>query len=106
MILFQAWALWKEGAGLGLMDPTLGDSCSKDQLLRCIHVGLLCVEENAASRPTMLDVISMLTNENMSLPVPTKPAFCTERNVIITAGNGPEIVVSLNGLSNSDLDGR
>nr|XP_011462045.1 PREDICTED: putative cysteine-rich receptor-like protein kinase 35 [Fragaria vesca subsp. vesca] len=40
-----AWALWREGAGLGLMDPTIGDSCDKDQMLRCIHVGLLCVEE-------------------------------------------------------------
>ncbi|PRQ30522.1 putative protein kinase RLK-Pelle-DLSV family [Rosa chinensis] len=103
-----AWAIWKEGAGLELMDPTLGDSCDKDHLLRCIHVGLLCVEENAASRPKVLDVISMLTNESMSLPVPTKPAFCTERNVITTTigGNGPEVVVSVNGISNSDFDGR
>ncbi|PRQ30456.1 putative protein kinase RLK-Pelle-DLSV family [Rosa chinensis] len=103
-----AWALWKEGAGLGLMDPTLDDSCDKDQLLRCVHVGLLCVEENAASRPTMLDVILMLTNESMSLPVPTKPAFCTERNVITDAigGNRPEMVASVNGISNSGFDGR
>ena len=90
------------------MDPTLGASCDKNQLLRCIHVGLLCVEENAASRPTMLDVISMLANEGMSLPVPTKPAFCTERNVITAAagGNGPEMVVSVNGISVSDFGGR
>ncbi|KAL6206088.1 hypothetical protein ACLB2K_023337 [Fragaria x ananassa] len=103
-----AWALWSEGAGLGLMDPTIGDSCDKDQMLRCIHVGLLCVEENAADRPTMLDVISMLINESMSLPVPKKPAFCTERNVITTAvdGNRTEIVASVNGISISDFDGR
>ncbi|XP_050371454.1 G-type lectin S-receptor-like serine/threonine-protein kinase At1g67520 isoform X2 [Argentina anserina] len=103
-----AWALWKEGAGLGLMDPTLGDSCDKDKFLRCIHVGLLCVEENAAHRPMMLDSISMMTNESMSLPVPTKPAFCTERNVITAAvgGNGPEMVASVNCISYSDFDGR
>ncbi|XP_062012069.1 G-type lectin S-receptor-like serine/threonine-protein kinase CES101 isoform X1 [Rosa rugosa] len=103
-----AWALWKEGAGLRLMDPTLGDSCDEHQLLRCIHVGLLCVEESAASRPTMLDVIPMLTNESMSLPVPTKPAFCTERNVITDAigGRGLEMVSSINGISNSGFDGR
>ncbi|KAL6198861.1 hypothetical protein ACLB2K_028649 [Fragaria x ananassa] len=73
-----AWALWREGAGLGLMDPTIGDSCDKDQMLRCIHV------------------------------VPTKPAFCTERNVITAAvdGNRPEIVASVNGISISDFDGR
>ncbi|ONI11927.1 hypothetical protein PRUPE_4G135200 [Prunus persica] len=106
-IVGYTWELWKEGAGLQLMDPTLGDSCNGDQLLRCIHVGLLCVEEHPADRPTMQDVVSMLTNENMSLPVPTKPAFCTERNVVTTgiAGKGPELV-SINGLSISDLDGR
>ena len=108
VFLFQAWALWSEGAGLGLMDPTIGDSCDKDQMLRCIHVGLLCVKENAADRPTMLDMIPMLTNESMSLPVPTKPAFCSERNVITDAvdGNRPEIVASVNGISISDFDGR
>ncbi|XP_062012047.1 G-type lectin S-receptor-like serine/threonine-protein kinase At1g67520 [Rosa rugosa] len=107
-IVGYAWTLWKEGEGLGLMDPTLGASCDQYQVLRCIHVGLLCVEENAASRPTMLDAISMLTNESMSLPVPIKPAFYTERNVITDAvgGNGPDMVVSVNDISNSDFDGR
>lgn len=28
---FQAWELWKGGAGLRLMDPKLGDSCIDDQ---------------------------------------------------------------------------
>ncbi|KAM5586758.1 hypothetical protein ABKV19_005600 [Rosa sericea] len=107
-IVGYAWALWREGVGLRLMDPRLGDSCDKNQFLRCINVGMLCVEENAANRPTMLDVISMLGNESISLPVPTKPAFCTERNVITVAvgGNGQEIVASVNGISNSDFDGR
>ncbi|XP_024200116.1 cysteine-rich receptor-like protein kinase 10 [Rosa chinensis] len=107
-IVGYAWALWRDGAGLRLMDPRLGDSCDKNQFLRCIHVGMLCVEENAANRPMMLDVISMLANESISLPVLTKPAFCTERNVITTAvgGNGPEIITSVNGISNSDFDGR
>ncbi|RXH75203.1 hypothetical protein DVH24_029924 [Malus domestica] len=70
-----AWELWKENKELELMDPTLGDSCNGNQLLRCIHVGLLCVDENAADRPTMSDVISMLTNESMELPKPKKPAY-------------------------------
>ncbi|BFG28708.1 hypothetical protein CerSpe_149820 [Prunus speciosa] len=80
-----AWELWNEGGGLELMDPNLGDSCIKDQFLRCILVALLCVEENAADRPTMSDVISMLTSESMELAMPTKPAFYTERNVATAA---------------------
>ncbi|CAL2253728.1 unnamed protein product [Prunus armeniaca] len=51
----HAWELWKEGAGLELMDPTLGESCVRDQLLRCAQVSLLCVEENADDRPAMSD---------------------------------------------------
>ncbi|XP_040362828.1 uncharacterized protein LOC112165180 isoform X2 [Rosa chinensis] len=101
------WELWKKDAALELMDPTLGNSCDEDQLLRCMHVGLLCVEENATDRPNMSDLISMLTNESVPLPKPTKPAFCTRRNVI-TSGidrKGPELE-SINGLSISDFAAR
>ncbi|XP_062012058.1 G-type lectin S-receptor-like serine/threonine-protein kinase CES101 isoform X3 [Rosa rugosa] len=101
------WELWKKDAALELMDPTLANSCDEDQLLRCIHVGLLCVEENATDRPNMSDLISMLTNESVPLPKPTKPAFCTRRNVI-TSGidrKGPDLE-SINGLSISDFAAR
>ncbi|KAM1122793.1 hypothetical protein ACFX13_004369 [Malus domestica] len=101
-IVGYAWELWKEGTVLEFMDPTLGDSCVKDQLLRCVHVGLLCVEENAADRPTMPDVVSMLTNQSTPMPLPAKPAFFTERNVVEAglSGKKPEIF-SANEISNS-----
>ncbi|PRQ30474.1 putative protein kinase RLK-Pelle-DLSV family [Rosa chinensis] len=102
-----AWELWNEGAELAFKDPTLGDSFHEDQFLRCIHVGLLCVEENGADRPTMLEVISMLTSENMSLPTPTKPAFCRERRGVRTGTVGKVSEnVSINTMSNSDYDVR
>ncbi|PQM38610.1 G-type lectin S-receptor-like serine/threonine-protein kinase [Prunus yedoensis var. nudiflora] len=106
-IVGYAWELWKEGAGLELMDPTLKDSCPEDQLLRCIHVGLLCVEDNAGDRPTMSDVISMLTTENISLPLPSRPAFFTRRNIIETDIIRWKLqLISINGLSNSMIAGR
>ncbi|CAL2253238.1 unnamed protein product [Prunus armeniaca] len=102
-----AWELWKEDRGVEIMDPTLVETCISHQLLRCLQVGLLCVEENAAVRPAMSDVISMLTNESMQLPLPTKPAFYTERNPATTGidRRGPPII-SINDLSNTDLEGR
>ncbi|XP_021834841.1 G-type lectin S-receptor-like serine/threonine-protein kinase At1g11330 [Prunus avium] len=101
-IVGYAWELWKEGTVLELMDPTVGDTCIKDQFLRCIHVGLLCVEENAADRPTMSNVISMLTNESMLSALPTKPAFFTGRNVVEASISGKETeIFSTNDLSNS-----
>ncbi|XP_050368876.1 cysteine-rich receptor-like protein kinase 10 [Argentina anserina] len=91
-LLGQAWALWKEGAALELVDPKIEvSSKDKDQLLRCIHVGLLCTEENDDKRPTMSDVIFMLTNDRVPLPEPTMRAF-------IIDGNGAE-TTSINGLS-------
>ncbi|PRQ30473.1 putative protein kinase RLK-Pelle-DLSV family [Rosa chinensis] len=106
-IVGYAWELWKDGRGLELMDPTLSDSCIEDQFLRCIHVGLLCVEENAVDRPTISDIISMLTNESISLPVPTKPAFCIERKIVRAGidGDGSEIIL-VNDMSNSEFEAR
>ncbi|KAM0975530.1 hypothetical protein ACFX13_018834 [Malus domestica] len=104
-----AWELWKEGAGLELTDPTLGNSFIKEQLLRCIHVGLLCVEENAADRPTMSDVISMLTNESLPLASPTKPAFFVGRRTVeagISGNQQLETVASANYMSSSDFEAR
>ncbi|CAN6684251.1 unnamed protein product [Malus baccata var. baccata] len=106
-LLNLAWELWKKNAALELKDPTLGDSCNGNQLLRCIHVSLLCVEENAADRPTMSDVISMLTNESMELPKPKKPAYYTQGNVDFNGiRETGEQAGSINVLSNSDIGGR
>eukprot|EP00261_Vitis_vinifera_P014502 XP_003632437.2 PREDICTED: cysteine-rich receptor-like protein kinase 10 isoform X1 [Vitis vinifera] len=68
-----AWDLWKERRSLELVDPELGVSNSTAQMLRCIHVAMLCVQGNAANRPTVSDAIFMLTNETVPLPTPTLP---------------------------------
>jgi hypothetical protein len=77
----QAWELWREGRSLELMDSTPVESYFVLQILRWIHVNLLCVQEFATNRPTMSDVISMLTNETMSLPAPKQIAFSAQTNL-------------------------
>ncbi|KAK9067845.1 hypothetical protein SSX86_011956 [Deinandra increscens subsp. villosa] len=52
-LIGYAWELWQQGDALQLQDPTLGDSCVAHQLLRTIHVALLCVQEDAKDRPVM-----------------------------------------------------
>ena len=79
--MFQAWELWGEGRGLELIDPTFGDLNHTDQILRCIHVGLLCVQESPIDRPAMLDVIFMIYNEANKLPAPKQPAFFLGKNM-------------------------
>lgn len=44
------------------------------QVLRSIHVGLLCVQRNPEDRPTMTNVILMLGGEG-PLPSPSEPGF-------------------------------
>jgi hypothetical protein len=45
------------------MDSTLVESYSALQILRYIHVGLLCVQEYVTNMPTMSNVISTLTKK-------------------------------------------
>ena len=62
------------------MDPTLDDTNSSCKLIRCTHIALLCVQENAIDRPSMLEVSSMLKNETVAVTIPKKPAFSTKRD--------------------------
>ncbi|PON81474.1 Serine/threonine protein kinase [Trema orientale] len=79
-LLGHAWLLWNEGKALELMDPCLEDSCVEPQILRCIHVGLLCVQKFSEDRPTMNCVVLMLSNEGARLPQPKQPGFFIERS--------------------------
>ncbi|XP_060676062.1 G-type lectin S-receptor-like serine/threonine-protein kinase At4g27290 [Ziziphus jujuba] len=79
-LLGHAWLLWNEGRALDLMDASLNDSSVECQLVRCIQVGLLCVQKFPQDRPTMSSVIFMLENEGTILPQPQQPGFFTERS--------------------------
>ncbi|KAL6206998.1 hypothetical protein ACLB2K_024243 [Fragaria x ananassa] len=72
--LAYAWNLWNEGKGLALVDEVLAGSYSSSEVMRCVHIGLLCVQDNAADRPTMLDVVFMLSS-NIDGPQPKEPVF-------------------------------
>ncbi|GKV19318.1 hypothetical protein SLEP1_g29598 [Rubroshorea leprosula] len=80
-LLTFAWKLWSKGQGMELIDPLLLQSCVASEVLKCIHIGLLCVQEDPADRPTMSSVIVMLASETITLPKPTEPAFSVGRVV-------------------------
>jgi len=73
------WTLWTEGRALDTVDPALNQSYPSAIVLRCIQIGLLCVQENAINRPSMLEVVLMLCNETPLCP-PLKPAFLFNGN--------------------------
>ncbi|XP_059318708.1 G-type lectin S-receptor-like serine/threonine-protein kinase At1g11330 [Lycium ferocissimum] len=102
-----AWELWNTEAIVELIDPTLSDSCfAKEQVERAIHVGLLCVEECAADRPNMEDVLSILNNTNIDLPKPKRPAFVSRFCVFNESQKDQTGKYSENGLSISTVQGR
>ncbi|KAK1421238.1 hypothetical protein QVD17_23423 [Tagetes erecta] len=79
-LIGHAWRLYNEGKSLELMNSSLGASCIESQVLRSIHIGLLCVQHHAEDRPTMSSVALMLGNEN-ALPPPKQPAFFAEEEM-------------------------
>ncbi|XP_042520167.1 G-type lectin S-receptor-like serine/threonine-protein kinase At4g27290 isoform X2 [Macadamia integrifolia] len=78
-LLGHAWKLWNEGKALELIVPSVRDSCVATEVLRCIHVGLLCVQQQMENRPTMSSVVFMLGSENAVLPQPQQPGFFSEK---------------------------
>ena len=52
------------------------------QMLRCIKIGLLCVQENVSDRPSMTSVILMLNGNLDPIPTPAQPASFMQSNIV------------------------
>ncbi|CAL5344691.1 unnamed protein product [Camellia sinensis] len=74
-LLSYAWKLWREEKPLELMDSTLEGSYSINEVIRCIHIGLLCVQEDPDARPSMATIVVMLNSYSVNLSIPQQPAF-------------------------------
>ncbi|XP_016648820.1 PREDICTED: G-type lectin S-receptor-like serine/threonine-protein kinase At4g27290 isoform X1 [Prunus mume] len=85
-LIGHAWRLWKEGRSLEMIDKCLSDSCTLSEVLRCVHVSLLCVQQLPEDRPTMSTVVLMLGGES-DLPQPKKPAFFLGKHPSSEAGS-------------------
>ncbi|RWR93558.1 receptor-like serine/threonine-protein kinase SD1-8 [Cinnamomum micranthum f. kanehirae] len=106
-LLGYAWELYNEGRGLELIDPILVDSSLATELVRYIHVALLCVQERATDRPTMSEVILFLTNQNADMLSPRQPAFFIGRNAPATSSpSSRPRPCSVNDVTISTMDGR
>ncbi|KAL7185674.1 hypothetical protein ACSBR2_027598 [Camellia fascicularis] len=75
-----AWENWKEGSCLKFIDLSIRETCDIQEALKCITVGLLCVQEFPRDRPTRYNAILMISNENVSIPSPKEPASSTCRS--------------------------
>nr|POE83083.1 g-type lectin s-receptor-like serine/threonine-protein kinase [Quercus suber] len=80
-----AWILWNEGRPLDLIDECLGETCTLSEVLRCIHLSLLCVQQRPEDRPSMSSVVVGLGSES-ALPQPKKPGFFLEKDSNVAHG--------------------
>ncbi|XP_057842715.1 probable LRR receptor-like serine/threonine-protein kinase At1g56140 [Cryptomeria japonica] len=60
-LLDLAWQLYEEGRLLDLVDTSILSSCSSgEEVVRVIHVALLCTQAAPTQRPSMSQVVAML----------------------------------------------
>ncbi|XP_037480522.1 cysteine-rich receptor-like protein kinase 6 [Triticum dicoccoides] len=86
-LLNLIWEHWTKGTILEIADPSLASrsSAPEEEILTYVHIGLMCVQESPADRPTMSRANAILNSDTVSLQAPSKPAFC-----IRASSAGPE----------------
>ena len=104
ILLVQAWRLWQDGKATELVHSSVIQNCPI-HVLRCIHVGLLCVQDHPDDRPLMSSVIFMLENESAWLPAPKQPAYFALQNCE-TREPKENMENSANAVSITTLEGR
>ncbi|KAB2044186.1 hypothetical protein ES319_D01G072800v1 [Gossypium barbadense] len=105
-LIEHAWRLWKESKPLDLADDFLADTGDLSELLRCIHVSLLCIQQHPEERPNMSSVVLMLGSHN-ELPSPKQPGFLFYKNPFeADCSSGNDRLSSRNEISLSLLEAR
>uniref|UniRef100_A0A0E0I1Q4 Cysteine-rich receptor-like protein kinase 25 n=1 Tax=Oryza nivara TaxID=4536 RepID=A0A0E0I1Q4_ORYNI len=78
-LINDAWEHWTREKATELVDPSLSNDCPIDLLLKCIHIGLLCVQQKPSDRPLMSAVNFMLSSKTVQLPSLSRSTFCRQQ---------------------------
>ncbi|KAK1679811.1 hypothetical protein QYE76_040659 [Lolium multiflorum] len=105
-LLSHAWKLWREGNVLALLDELVARECrDSEAVLRCVQVGLLCVQERSEERPHMATVFLMLSNQRAVMPQPRHPGYCSDRGSASTDGEYSS-TCTVNDITVTVVEGR
>ncbi|KAJ6831533.1 receptor-like serine/threonine-protein kinase SD1-8 [Iris pallida] len=99
-LVSHAWSLWNEGRILELVDEMMNNDFPLNDVLRCIKVGLLCIQVDPDDRPLMSSVIVMLGTDVASLPEPKKPGYVARTRPMVDnqdSSTSNELTVTLDG---------
>jgi hypothetical protein len=86
--LLQAWRQWRDQTPLELIDQDIRESCNHNEAVKCIQIGLLCVQDKPDDRPSMANVVSYLTSPSAELPVPGEPTKSPRSGILQMAVAG------------------
>ncbi|GFP80787.1 g-type lectin s-receptor-like serine/threonine-protein kinase at1g11330 [Phtheirospermum japonicum] len=110
-LLGHVWKLWDEGNIAASIDLRISSSSKRTEIVRCIHIGLLCVQELPKDRPSISSVLSMLNSEIAELAKPKQIAFALKSSRPDPGGasssqQSQKSSGSLNNVTLSIVDGR
>eukprot|EP00253_Pinus_taeda_P008157 PITA_08157 len=75
-VIMQVWKSYEAGNIVGIIDGAIIETWDEKQAVRCIQVGLLCIQAEASLHPPMSTVTSMLSLDSITdIRDPIKPAF-------------------------------
>ena len=73
--MLQVWRQWRDQTPLSILDASINENYSEIEVIKCIQIGLLCVQQNPDDRPTMVAILSYLSSHLIELPRPQEPAL-------------------------------
>ncbi|XP_071716897.1 cysteine-rich receptor-like protein kinase 2 [Rutidosis leptorrhynchoides] len=85
-LVITTWKHFQEKTVDQIFDPNLmmhifPNSNYRKEVVKVVHVGLLCTQEDPSLRPTMSTVLKMLAKDDEPLPAPSNPPFMDEKTM-------------------------
>ncbi|KAJ4974027.1 hypothetical protein NE237_007201 [Protea cynaroides] len=74
-VLRTVWNHYKSSTLPDSVDPSLGNDYPLKKACNVLRIGLLCTQASVSLRPSMSEVVQMLSNEDYPIPTPTSPPF-------------------------------
>lgn len=101
----QIRKLWDEDNVAAVIDSRISSSSNRGEVMRCVHIGLLCVQALPKARPSIPTVLSMLRSDIIELPEPKQTAF-TIKPSRSDIGTSSSQQFSANDVTITVVDGR
>ncbi|KAL0321181.1 UNVERIFIED_CONTAM: G-type lectin S-receptor-like serine/threonine-protein kinase SD1-13 [Sesamum radiatum] len=105
-LLGYAWKLWNEDDVADFIDKRISSPTFQAEIVRCLHIGLLCVQEFPINRPTISTVLSMLSSEIVDLQMPEHPGFTDRWSRTHVGSSSSTQTQSANNITHTVLEGR